>query len=174
MQSSLQEKTQVHRSVWFVASNPCRVFVLADPDVLSGPVGQVLSSDIEASSSGELPEPLDHMRCAVQHALQAVLGAEQCHGKKLDQALGVSEAVLFFMSPPGGVWGVSPALRVAQRSLSVGLLLPSRGAFRHAVFQLERSCFTASPLFRQMLPNVTRCPWYKPSGTLAYVRGAFI
>lgn len=85
-------KTRVNKRVWF----PCRVFVLADPDVFSGPVGQVLSSDIESSSSGELLDPLDHMRCAVHHALQAVLGAEQCHGKKLAQVLGVSEALLFF------------------------------------------------------------------------------
>lgn len=78
------------------------MFVLADPDVFSGPVGQVLSSEIETSCSGELLEPLDHMRCAVQHALQAVLGVQQCHGKKLAQGLRVSEAALASVSPPGG------------------------------------------------------------------------
>lgn len=79
------------------------MFVLADPDVFPGPVGQVLSSDIETSSSGKLLGPVDHMRCAVQRGLQAVLGAEQCHGKKLAQALRVSEDLLFVLSPPGGV-----------------------------------------------------------------------
>lgn len=85
---------------------PCRVFVVADPDVFSGPMGQVLCSDIETCSSGELPESLDHMRCAVQHVLQAVLGTERCHGKKLAQALRVSGIVFFFVSlftAPGGV-----------------------------------------------------------------------
>ncbi|CAG14431.1 unnamed protein product, partial [Tetraodon nigroviridis] len=82
-----------------------RVFVLADPDVFSGPVGQVLSEDIETPSSGELLQALDHMRRAVQHGLQAVLGAEQCHGEKLAKALGVSEALPSFIPPPGGVSG---------------------------------------------------------------------
>lgn len=53
------------------------------------------------------------MRCAVQHALQAVLGAEQCQAKKLAQALRVSEARPIFPSPPGGCpvgWGVSEEL----------------------------------------------------------------
>lgn len=77
---------------------PRRVFVVADPDVFSGPVGQVLCSDIETSSAGEPPESLDHMRCAVQHVLQAVLGTERCHGKKLAQALRVSGIVFFFVS----------------------------------------------------------------------------
>lgn len=82
------------------------MFVLADPEVFSGPVGQVLSDEIETSSSGELLEPADHMRCAVQRGLQAVLGAEQCHGKKLAQALRVSQPVLYVLSPPGvGGWG---------------------------------------------------------------------
>lgn len=83
---------------------PCRVFVLADPDVFSGPVGQVLSSDIETCSSGDPLEPLDHMRRAVQHVLQAVLGPEQCHGKKLAKALRVSGIAFFFFSIPGWWW----------------------------------------------------------------------
>lgn len=72
---------------------PCRVFVLADPDVFSGSLGQVLLGDIEASgASGGPLGPLDHMRCVVQHALQAALGAERCHGQRLAQALKVGVA----------------------------------------------------------------------------------
>lgn len=73
---------------------PCRVFVLADPDVFSGSLGQVLLGDIEASgASGRSLGPLDHMRCVVQHSLQAALGAERCHGQRLAQALKVGVAV---------------------------------------------------------------------------------
>ncbi|XP_051240160.1 phosphoinositide 3-kinase regulatory subunit 6 isoform X2 [Dicentrarchus labrax] len=66
-----------------------RVFVLADPEVFSGPLGQVLLADIEApaSASGGPLGPFDHMRSVVQHSIQAALGAEQCHGQKLAQAL---------------------------------------------------------------------------------------
>ncbi|KAM9363846.1 phosphoinositide 3-kinase regulatory subunit 6 [Symphorus nematophorus] len=66
-----------------------RVFVLADPEVFSGSLGQVLLGDIEVSTSasGGSLSPLDHMRSVVQHTIQAELGAEQCHGQKLAQAL---------------------------------------------------------------------------------------
>nr|XP_046266394.1 phosphoinositide 3-kinase regulatory subunit 6 [Scatophagus argus]XP_046266401.1 phosphoinositide 3-kinase regulatory subunit 6 [Scatophagus argus]XP_046266410.1 phosphoinositide 3-kinase regulatory subunit 6 [Scatophagus argus] len=64
-----------------------RVFILADPEIFSGSLGQVLSGDIEAFASGQSPSPLDHMRSVVQHSIQAALGAEQCHGLKLAQAL---------------------------------------------------------------------------------------
>ncbi|XP_029367869.1 phosphoinositide 3-kinase regulatory subunit 6 isoform X2 [Echeneis naucrates] len=66
-----------------------RVFVLADPDVFSGSLEQVLLGDIEASTSasGGFLSPLDLMRSVVQHSIQAVLGSEQCHGPKLAQAL---------------------------------------------------------------------------------------
>ncbi|TNN55276.1 Phosphoinositide 3-kinase regulatory subunit 6 [Liparis tanakae] len=69
-----------------------RVFVLADPEVFSGSLGQVLSGDIETSASAAdgSPSPLDHMCLVVQHSLQAALGAEQCHGPKLARALKVS------------------------------------------------------------------------------------
>ncbi len=72
--------------------NPCRVFVLADPEVFSGSLGQVLLDDIEASASasGGSLGLLDHMRSVIQHSIQAALGAEQCHGPKLAQALKVS------------------------------------------------------------------------------------
>ncbi|XP_039667089.1 phosphoinositide 3-kinase regulatory subunit 6 isoform X3 [Perca fluviatilis] len=66
-----------------------RVFVLADPEVFSGSLGQVLLGDIETSASvsdGSL-SPLDYMCRVVQHSIQAALGAEQCHGPKLAQAL---------------------------------------------------------------------------------------
>lgn len=82
--------------------NHCRVFVLADPEVFSGSLGEVLAGDIEASASGGPLCPLDHMRSVVQHSIQAALGAEQCHGQKLAQALKVSGiaqyslVVLFF------------------------------------------------------------------------------
>ncbi|XP_022620681.1 phosphoinositide 3-kinase regulatory subunit 6 [Seriola dumerili] len=68
-----------------------RVFVLADPEVFSGSLGQVLLGDIEASASssasGGFLSPLDLMRSVVQHSIQAALGSEQCHGSKLAQAL---------------------------------------------------------------------------------------
>ncbi|KAI3353071.1 hypothetical protein L3Q82_019636 [Scortum barcoo] len=68
-----------------------RVFVLADPEIFSGSLGQVLLGDIEASASasasGGSLGPLDHLRSVVQHSIQAALGAEQCHGPKLAQAL---------------------------------------------------------------------------------------
>ncbi|XP_056265121.1 phosphoinositide 3-kinase regulatory subunit 6 isoform X2 [Pseudoliparis swirei] len=66
-----------------------RVFVLADPEVFSVSLGQVLSGDIETSASAAdgSPSPLDHMCRVVQHSIQAALGAEQCHGPKLARAL---------------------------------------------------------------------------------------
>ncbi|XP_042341394.1 phosphoinositide 3-kinase regulatory subunit 6 isoform X2 [Plectropomus leopardus] len=68
-----------------------RIFVLADPEIFSGSLGQVLLGDIEASSSisdsdGSL-SPLDHMCNVVQHSIQAALGADQCDGPRLAQAL---------------------------------------------------------------------------------------
>lgn len=71
---------------------PCRVFVLADPEVFSDSLGQVLVDDFEASASasGGFLSPLDLMRSVVQHSIQAALGSEQCHGPKLAQALKVS------------------------------------------------------------------------------------
>ncbi|XP_041821026.1 phosphoinositide 3-kinase regulatory subunit 6 [Chelmon rostratus] len=63
-----------------------RVFVLADPEVFSGSLGEVLLGDIEASASASAGY-LDYMRSVVQHSLQAALGAEQCNGQKLAQAL---------------------------------------------------------------------------------------
>lgn len=66
-----------------------RVFVLADPEVFSDSLGQVLVDDFEASASasGGFLSPLDLMRSVVQHSIQAALGSEQCHGPKLAQAL---------------------------------------------------------------------------------------
>ncbi|XP_029992944.1 phosphoinositide 3-kinase regulatory subunit 6 isoform X2 [Sphaeramia orbicularis] len=66
-----------------------RVFILADPAVFSGALGQVVFDAVEASASasGGFPSPSDHMRSVVQHSIQAALGAEQCHGLKLAQAL---------------------------------------------------------------------------------------
>ncbi|KAK1885624.1 Phosphoinositide 3-kinase regulatory subunit 6 [Dissostichus eleginoides] len=61
-----------------------RVFILADPEVFSGSLGMVLLGDIETSGS---VNPFDHMCSVVQHSIQAALGAEQCHGPKLAQAL---------------------------------------------------------------------------------------
>lgn len=72
--------------------NPCRVFVLADPEVFSDSLGQVLLGDIDASTSasGGSLNPLDHICSVVQHSIQAALGGEQCHGPKLARALKVS------------------------------------------------------------------------------------
>ncbi|XP_076027168.1 phosphoinositide 3-kinase regulatory subunit 6 isoform X2 [Genypterus blacodes] len=66
-----------------------RVFVLADPEVFSGSLAQVVSGDIEASSSGSgrVLSVVDHMCNVVRHSIQAALGKEQCHGGKLAQAL---------------------------------------------------------------------------------------
>ncbi|XP_059201221.1 phosphoinositide 3-kinase regulatory subunit 6 isoform X2 [Centropristis striata] len=66
-----------------------RVFVLADPDVFSSSMGEVLFGGIEASTSSSdgLLSPLDHMCSVVQHSIQAALGAEQCDGPKLARAL---------------------------------------------------------------------------------------
>ncbi|XP_033986065.1 phosphoinositide 3-kinase regulatory subunit 6 [Trematomus bernacchii] len=61
-----------------------RVFILADPEVFSGSLGMVLLGDIETYGS---VNPFDHMCSVVQHSIQAALGAEQCHGPKLAQAL---------------------------------------------------------------------------------------
>nr|XP_023869641.1 phosphoinositide 3-kinase regulatory subunit 6-like [Salvelinus alpinus] len=66
-----------------------RVFVFADPAVFSGPHGEALRGDIEASGSGGYLNPLDHMRSVVQHSIQAALRRELCHGPKLAQALKV-------------------------------------------------------------------------------------
>ncbi|XP_038569707.1 phosphoinositide 3-kinase regulatory subunit 6 [Micropterus salmoides] len=66
-----------------------RVFVLADPEVFSDSLGQVLLGDIDASTSasGGSLNPLDHICSVVQHSIQAALGGEQCHGPKLARAL---------------------------------------------------------------------------------------
>ncbi|CAJ1053615.1 phosphoinositide 3-kinase regulatory subunit 6 [Xyrichtys novacula] len=64
-----------------------KVFILADPEVFSGSLGEVLMGDIEASAFGECLSPVDHMRSMVQHTIQAALGAEKCDGQRLDQAL---------------------------------------------------------------------------------------
>ncbi|XP_008276711.1 phosphoinositide 3-kinase regulatory subunit 6 [Stegastes partitus] len=62
-----------------------RVFILADPKVFSDSLIHVLQEDFEAS--GGFVNPSDHMRSVIQHSLQAALGADQCHGPKLAQAL---------------------------------------------------------------------------------------
>ncbi|XP_030638415.1 phosphoinositide 3-kinase regulatory subunit 6 [Chanos chanos] len=62
-----------------------KVFVFADPVMFSGSLGTVLRGDIE--SPGVLQSRLNYMRCVVQHALQSVLGEQQCHGPSLARAL---------------------------------------------------------------------------------------
>lgn len=47
-------------------------------------------SDVEGPASGGILGHLDYMCSVVQHSIQAALGAEQCHGQKLSQALKVS------------------------------------------------------------------------------------
>ncbi|KAM9770672.1 phosphoinositide 3-kinase regulatory subunit 6 isoform 1-T3 [Menidia menidia] len=66
-----------------------RVFILADPLVFSGSLIPLLFGDFEASTSTSagFQSPPDHMCSVVQHTIQAVLGAEQCHGLKLAQAM---------------------------------------------------------------------------------------
>ncbi|XP_061839670.1 phosphoinositide 3-kinase regulatory subunit 6 isoform X1 [Nerophis lumbriciformis] len=62
-----------------------RVFVLADPEVFSGSVAQVVMDDIEAAMAS-VSNPTAHMCNVVQHSIQAALG-EQCHGPKLTKTL---------------------------------------------------------------------------------------
>ncbi|XP_029011904.1 phosphoinositide 3-kinase regulatory subunit 6 [Betta splendens] len=64
-----------------------RVFVLADPEVFSGSSGQWNLGDIGSSAPGGFQSPLDHMCSVIQHTMQAALGAEQCNGPSLAQAL---------------------------------------------------------------------------------------
>ncbi|KAK0150162.1 Phosphoinositide 3-kinase regulatory subunit 6 [Merluccius polli] len=66
-----------------------RVFVFADQEVFSGPLGTLLQADIQASGSGPhgLLTPLDHMSSVIQHSIQAGLGPQRCHGHSLAQAL---------------------------------------------------------------------------------------
>lgn len=80
--------------------NLCRVFVLADPEVFSGSLAQVILGDFEssASASGGFLSPLDHMRNVVQHTIQAALGAEHCHGPNLAQTLKVSGNVQGYLA----------------------------------------------------------------------------
>lgn len=56
----------------------------------------MLQGDLEASASasGGYLSPVDHMRSVVQHSIQAALGAEQCHGLRLAQALKVTSLAL--------------------------------------------------------------------------------
>lgn len=49
--------------------------------------------DIETLGSGGALGHLGYMRCVVQHALQAALGAQKCSGQKLAEALEVSGSV---------------------------------------------------------------------------------
>lgn len=69
--------------------------MLADPEVFSGSLAQVILGDFQssASASGGFQSPFDHMRNVVQHTIQAALGAEQCHGPNLARTLKVSENV---------------------------------------------------------------------------------
>lgn len=69
--------------------SPDRVFVLADLDIF-GSLGQVLMEDIETLGSGGTLDHVDYMSCGVRHAIQAALGAQQCSGQKLADALQVS------------------------------------------------------------------------------------
>ncbi|XP_056442057.1 phosphoinositide 3-kinase regulatory subunit 6 [Gadus chalcogrammus] len=66
-----------------------RVFVFADPEVFSGPLGMLLQADIQASNLGPhgLLTPLDHMSSVIQHSIQAALGPQRCNGPSLVQAL---------------------------------------------------------------------------------------
>ncbi|XP_051940042.1 phosphoinositide 3-kinase regulatory subunit 6 [Hippocampus zosterae] len=60
-----------------------RIFVLADPEIFTGSLAQVVLADIEAGSASS---PVDHMRSVVQHSIQAALG-EQCLGPVLAKTL---------------------------------------------------------------------------------------
>ncbi|KAI1896797.1 hypothetical protein AGOR_G00098510 [Albula goreensis] len=61
-----------------------RLFVFADPAVLSGALGDAVRGDVELV--GPYRGPLAHMCSVVQHTLQAGLG-EDCHGPMLAHVL---------------------------------------------------------------------------------------
>ncbi|KAG7491623.1 hypothetical protein MATL_G00005610 [Megalops atlanticus] len=61
-----------------------KVFVFADPAVLSGPLGAAVRADVE--HAGSYRGPLAHMCSVVQHTLQSALG-EDCHGPTLADVL---------------------------------------------------------------------------------------
>lgn len=69
-----------------------RIFVLADPEIFTGSLAQVVSADIEAASASS---PVDHMCSVVQHSIQAALG-EQCLGPVLANTLKVSATTVIF------------------------------------------------------------------------------
>ncbi|KAJ8264060.1 hypothetical protein GJAV_G00144630 [Gymnothorax javanicus] len=61
-----------------------KLFVFADPAVLSGPMGAAVREDVELL--GSYCGPLSHMCSVVQHTLQATMG-EDCDGPLLAQIL---------------------------------------------------------------------------------------
>ncbi|KAM9483357.1 phosphoinositide 3-kinase regulatory subunit 6 isoform 1-T2 [Clarias gariepinus] len=62
-----------------------RVFVFADPAVISESLCSVLKDDLEAE--GQTETQLSYMRHVIQRLLQATLGEENCHGPTLTRAL---------------------------------------------------------------------------------------
>ncbi|XP_068177730.1 phosphoinositide 3-kinase regulatory subunit 6 isoform X3 [Antennarius striatus] len=66
-----------------------RIFVLADPDIFSGSLGEFLldNTEVYASASGGSLDLIDHMCNVVLHSIQAALGTTQCHGQQLAKAL---------------------------------------------------------------------------------------
>ncbi|XP_056892251.1 phosphoinositide 3-kinase regulatory subunit 6 isoform X2 [Takifugu flavidus] len=129
-----------------------RVFVLADPDVFSGPVGQVLCSDIETPSSGEPLEPLDHMRCVVQHVLQAVLGAEHCHGRKLARALSdMGQDVESYFQEVMAT--VEQSVEEASRGEGGALRGRLQQLYSEIVGEIDAESFSSGPLCDCPLPN---------------------
>ncbi|XP_070684601.1 phosphoinositide 3-kinase regulatory subunit 6 [Pempheris klunzingeri] len=130
-----------------------RVFVLADPEVFSGSLGQLLLGDIEASASASGASHLDHMRNVVQHSIQAALGAEQCHGQKLAQALKDmgQDAEPYFQE----------VLATLEQSVEEGGR-GERGALRSRLLQLYSEIVTDTDSEPLSSPPLCDCPLPNP------------
>ncbi|XP_054636489.1 phosphoinositide 3-kinase regulatory subunit 6 [Dunckerocampus dactyliophorus] len=105
-----------------------KVFVLADPEVFSGSLAQVIMDDIEAAMA-PVSSPTAHMRSVIQHSIQAALG-EQCHGAKLAKTLNDMDVEPYFQDVlvtleqcveegPGGV-GETLRSRLQQLQSEIG------------------------------------------------------
>ncbi|XP_061627635.1 phosphoinositide 3-kinase regulatory subunit 6, partial [Phyllopteryx taeniolatus] len=123
-----------------------RVFVLADPEVFSASLAQVVLADIEAASASS---PIDHMRNVVQHSIQATLG-QQCHGPKLAKTLKDIDVEPNFQDV------IATAERCVEEGRGrVGGALKSRLQQLHGdiVTGVNSEAASSGPLFDCPLPN---------------------
>ncbi|XP_061130137.1 phosphoinositide 3-kinase regulatory subunit 6 isoform X3 [Syngnathus typhle] len=123
-----------------------RTFVLADPEVFSGTLAQVLLADIEAASSSS---SVEHKRSVVQHSIQAALG-EQCHASNLAKILEDIDVEPYFQDV------IATAERCAEEDCSrVGSALKSHLQQLHGDIVTGPNLDAASvgALFDCPLPN---------------------